>query len=224
MKEIFTETNLSCYEDFHDSEWVKDVIRLVKGTEIEYIAEEFVAHWWGSSRAFILPWLLVNGVYDGVNSLVPVPISRQELWNEYLSSYAFHGALWKLSENMFCSIYYAYENLVVMLLQKIRDDQIRVTNRSFNKALIEAYGDKTANRIWNDSFIAVSREIRNCIVHNGGKVSTKLLKMRPIPHIKDGEVMISASDTRNLYETLKPIVIYLLEESSILTQANPASS
>ena len=213
MKKIFIESDLSSFEDFYDRDWVVGLYQLVKSTDIEGIVLDFAADWWGSARAFVLPWLLVNGVYDGVNSTIPVEASRQELWNQYLKSDAFKVALWKLSEGMYCSIYYAYENLIVNLLQKIRGSTIRVTDRDFNKKLIEVYGDKFVNRIWNGNFISISREVRNCIVHNGGKSSDKLLKMKPLPDISGGDILISASDTRELYKNLKPVVYEVIGES-----------
>lgn len=213
MKAIFIESDLSSFKDFYDGEWVAGLEKLVKGTDIEGIVEEFAAHWWGSARAFVLPWVLVNGVYDGVNSIIPVGASRQDLWNEYLKNSAFRGALWKLSEGMYCSIYYAYENLIMNLLRVISGVTVRVTDRDFNKKLIEVYGDKFANRIWNGNFISVSREVRHCIVHNGGKSSSKLLGMKPHPYISGGNIFISASDTRELYEKLKPVVHEVIDES-----------
>jgi hypothetical protein len=155
----------------------------------------------------------VNGVYDGVYSIVPPDKSRQDVWNEYLKYNEFQGALWKLAESMYCSIYYAYENLIVNILNKIKNTKIRVTDRDFNKVLIEVCGDKLAQRIWNSSFISVSREVRNCIVHNGGKPSDRLLKMKSLPLIRNENILISASDTRMLYNTLKPLAYEILEEA-----------
>ncbi len=214
MKTIFYETDISSFEDFHDSDWVQKIITLVKGTDIEPVAEEFVSHWWGCAKAFVLPWLLVNGVYDSVYSaiLFPPNKSRQDVWNEYLQHNEFKGALWKLAEGMYCSLYYAYENLVVNTLIKIKNRRIRVTDQDFKKVLVEVYGDKFTHRIWNDNFIAVSREIRNCIVHNVGKSSPRLQKMSPLPLIKKGNILISASDTRMLYNTLKPLAFEILSE------------
>ncbi len=212
MKTIFIESDLSSFEDFHDSEWFKQVYQLVKGTGCESIAEEFLSHWWGSARAFVLPWLLVNGVYDGVYSIIPPDKSRQDVWNEYLKHNEFHGALWKLAESMYCSIYYTYENLIVNISNKIKSTRTRVTDRDFNKVLIEVYGDKLAQRIWHSSFVSVSKEVRNCIVHNGGRASSHLLKMKPLSLIRDGEILISASDTRTLYNTLKPLAHEVMKE------------
>ena len=212
MKTVFIESNLSSFEDFHDKEWFKKVYELAKDSAIHEIAEEFVSHWWGNARAFILPWLLVNGVYDSIYTAIPIlpDKSRQDFWNEYLKHQEFQGALWKLAENTFCSIYYTYENLIVNALSKMQNVKTRVTDRDFNKTLTEVYGEKFANRIWNDSYIAVSREIRNCIVHNGGKASERLSRMGPLPLIKDGDIMISASDTRKLYQSLKPLTLEIL--------------
>lgn len=77
MKTIFVETDLSSFEDFHDSEWLKKVFESVKDTWLESIVEEFASHWWGSARAFILPSLLVNGIYDSAYTIVPPDRSRQ---------------------------------------------------------------------------------------------------------------------------------------------------
>lgn len=214
MKAVFIESDLSSFEDFHDKEWVEEILKLVKDTDIEEVAEKFVSHWWGNARAFILPWLLVTGVYDRIYSPISLPPdkSRQDFWNEYLKHKEFKGALWKLAENTYCSIYYAYENLIVNALSRILSARIRVTDRDFKKTLKEVYGEKFANKIWNNSNVAVSREIRNCIVHNGGKMSEKLSKMNPLPRISDdGDILISASDTRKLYELLKPLALEILE-------------
>jgi len=139
MKIAYTENSLASFEDFHDGDWIKQIAQLAKGTEIESIVEEFASHWWGSARAFILPWLLANGVYDGINTVVPLTISPQDVWNGYLEINGFHAALWKLSEGMYCSIYHAYENLLVNLLQKIKGKKLRVTDRDFTKLLIEVW-------------------------------------------------------------------------------------
>ena len=98
---------------------------------------------------------------------------------------------------MYCSIYYAYENLLVNLLQKIKGKKIRVTDRDFSKLMIEVYGDKFANKTWNSNFISTTREIRNCLVHNGGMVSNRLLEMKPRPHIKKENVIISAQPDKH---------------------------
>lgn len=161
-----------------------------------------------------MPWLYVTGVYDAINSTVPIiGKSKQDLWDEFLEVNAFNASLWKIAEGAFCAIYYAYENLLVRMLAELRGSLIRVTDRDFTKELIKVYGESMANKIWTGNQISVAREVRNCITHNGGKASARLLSMRPRPRVESGDVLISASDVRVLYTRLKPIANEAINES-----------
>lgn len=214
MKKIFIESDLASFEDFHDGEWYAQLFSKVDGTELEASVEDFASHWWGASRSFILPWLYVNSIYDAANSAVPImETTKQDVWEELLGINAFKGSLWKIAEGSFCAIYYAYENLIVQLLSKIIDKRIRVTGRDFNKVFISVYGQTLSNSLWNSNSISVSREIRNCITHNGGKATQRLLNMKPRPRIENGDVLISASDVRSLWTTLQPLVNKAITES-----------
>lgn len=212
MKTIFIENNFDSFKDFHDKEWFSDLYDLIDGSEISDEVEEFTAHWWGASRAFVLPWLLVDGVYEVVNEMAPIlDKTKQDYWDEYLKSMAFKSSLWKTAESTYISIYYAYENLVVSLVNKNKENPNRVTDRGFISALNNELGESLANKVWHDSFVAVSREIRNCLVHRGGKASPKLLKMRPLPQIKKEDILISATDVRSLYLDFKRRVVRLVQ-------------
>ena len=218
IKIIFIESDINSFEDFHDKKWFESLFAMTEGTEIQREVEEFAAHWWGASRAFILPWLLVTGVYDGIHSVVPImDKTNQDFWGEYLKTNEFKGSLWKVAEGAYNSIYFAYENFIVSLLNKKQEKSIRITDRQFNSLLIDEFGVNLANLVWNDSFVAVSREVRNCLAHNGGKASPRLKKMRPLPMIEKENILISATDVRLLYQKLKPkvysIVQYYLKES-----------
>lgn len=220
MKSIYIESNLSSFEDFHDEEWFNKLFSRVDRTEFESIVEDFAAHWWGASRSFVLPWLYVNGIYDAIDNIVPiVEKSRQDLWDEFLEVNAFKASLWKISEGAFCAIYYAYENLLIQMLIKIRGKPIRVTDRDFNKELFATYGQSFGSLFWTGDFISVSREIRNCITHNSGKANDKLKRMKPQPRIENSDVLISASDVRSLYTGLKPIVDEAITESLAVLKA-----
>jgi len=211
MKQIFIETDYSSFEDFHDGKWFEHLFKVVDGLKIVDAIEHFSTHWWGASRAFVLPWLLVSAVYNASNSRGRVVGSKQALWNEYLETNAFKGALWKTAESSFCSIYYAYEELIVRLINVDRINTIRVTDRDFNKAVTQNFGENIAEKVWGNSFIALTKEIRNCLVHCGGKASPKLLKMRSLPKIDGNDILISATDVRVLHNYLKPRVMLLVE-------------
>ena len=211
MKPIFIEYGLSSFQDFHDGSWYEAIFDLADGLPIESAVEDFSFHWWGASRSFVLPWLLVDGVFKSSNGGGGTVNSEQELWNTFLQTNSFRGALWKLAEGAYGSIYYAYENLVVNIINEIQNKPCRVTDRTFNVVISNILGNSSAGKVWNNSSIAIAKEVRNCLVHRGGKASPALLKMRPLPKIEGDDVMISASDVRGLHELLKPKVLLLIE-------------
>ena len=124
IKTFFIENDLNSFKDYHDKKWFKDTSELVNGTKIKCVFDDFAPHWYGSARAFILPWLLIDGVFESIKG---DKASRQDIWNGYLERMEFKVGLWKLAESMFCATYYAYENLVVSCLKEIKGASIRVT-------------------------------------------------------------------------------------------------
>ncbi len=212
MTRIFIEDDYESFADFHDKEWLLKQFELTKNTSIEGQLSSFGASWWGNARAFVLPWLFIGSVHDLMaNNLTARESTKQELWNEYLKINGFKGALWKLAENSYCGLYYAYELLLVGVLNTALEQPIRVTDRGFSKSVLSHFGGVIGNRLWNDAYISTAREVRNCLAHNGGKASHKLLRMPSLPMIDDNQIMISASDTRALYSILKTRVELLAQ-------------
>jgi hypothetical protein len=64
MKQVFIESDLSSFDDFHDGQWFERLFSASEKTPFHAYIEEFAAHWWGASRAFALPRLLVVSVSD----------------------------------------------------------------------------------------------------------------------------------------------------------------
>jgi len=214
LKTIYVEGGPEAFEDLHDKEWIESVISIIDGTNIEKVTDEFLAHWWGTSRAFLLPALLVDGVYSAASQGNPeFPISKDSLWEQYLNINAFKGALWKSSESSYCSIYYAYENLILGVVTEITGRSLRITDKTFNSEFIGVFGESLMGRVWTSPALTTAKEIRHAIVHNGGKVTGRLDKMQKKPLIENGDVLISASDMRSLFKYLKPLVVELLTEA-----------
>ncbi len=209
MKTAFIESDYSSFRDFHDGAWYKKIFDAVSGSHIEISVEEFATHWWGTSRAFVLPWLLVTGVYDAAKG--SNVCSKQDLWQKYLEINAFSGSLWKTAGNAYIGIYYAYECLLVNVVNSRLTDNIRVTDKKFGSVVSRQFGASVASKVWNCSAVSMPKEIRNCLVHNGGKATSKLLKMKPLPTIDHDNVLISASDVRALHQALKPCVELIIE-------------
>ena len=219
MKQIFIESSYESFADFHEGKWYEQLFEIAQGSKIQASVEDFAFHWWGASRAFVLPWLLVGGVFDASNGGGGEVQSKQQLWQHYLAHDSFKAALWKTAEGAYSSVYYAYENLLVNALNANLERTVRVTDREFGSLVLRIFGEPLASKLWSNSTIAIAKEIRNCLVHCGGKASKKLLGMKPLPQISEGDILISASDARNLHIELKSRV-----EMLIRNQGNAGSS
>ena len=201
---IFIEDDYESFSDFHDREWLKTKFDLTKDTHLEEQVSKFAASWWGQARSFFFPWLFIGSISELLKSN-PLSASPtcQELWDEYKKIDGFKAGLWKLAENSYCGLYYSYETLVVSALNMQRTKPIRVTDRDFLEAMRQHFGEPLANKLWNDQSISAARESRNCIIHNGGLATKKLLNMQGKPMIDSNQILISATDTRSLHSTLK---------------------
>lgn len=76
--------------------------------------------------------------------------NKQELWDKYLHINSFKGALWKAAEGAYGAVYYAYENLVVNILNADRKSPCRVTQRDFNSIVSESFGNSVASKVWSN--------------------------------------------------------------------------
>jgi len=102
MKSIQIVINIEAYADFHDKEWIEEIIILSEGTKMDSIVEEFLTHWWGTARAFMLPWLFLNGVYDALRvGDVGNTIKRKDVEASYLERNEIQVALWKIAESTY---------------------------------------------------------------------------------------------------------------------------
>lgn len=208
MKTVFIEGRLDDYQDFHDKKWFETFFILVANTPLKSAGENFAIGWYGNARAFIMPWLLVNRVYDAIAAVSRPLYDRHVVWQEYLQRPEFRAALWKTAENSFVSIYYAYEDYFVRVLKILgKWDSLRITDRDFKARAKTIIEEQTFNRCWGDNRIEVAREIRHAITHNGGRPTSNLLRKSPLPRIENDDILISATDVRQLYELLKERVI-----------------
>jgi hypothetical protein len=83
---------------------------------------------------------------------------------------------------------------------------LRVNDRAFNSKFISVFGEELLGRVWTSPMLIRAKEIRHSIVHNGGKVTPKLNKMQKKPRIENDDILIAASDVRELHKLLKPLV------------------
>ena len=199
MKQIFIESSYESFADLHDGEWMEQLLDSSDGTIYNSPFEDFCNHWWGITRAFVLPSLII----DVMHAPLAGNIKKAELWEKSLDNSAFNGALWKVAESAYSNFFHAYENLIVSILKIKSSSVIRVTDCGFNSKLAEELGQSLAGKLWSNEKIKLCREVRNALVHNGGKETAKLKKMANKPRVAEDDILISATDVKNLEIDLK---------------------
>jgi hypothetical protein len=199
------------YRDFHDKDWINTFFALANTVSLkgfEELADHFAANWHGAARAFVLPWLLVKAVTSFADGIRPGLVSEKELWESYKDKSEFISALGKNTENCFVALYCAYEDYLVNAMKcKLGKDHLRVTDRDFASRMKYLVGSAVTQQCWHDNRIDVAREVRHCIVHNGGRPTPSLLKKKPLPTIEANNILVSPIELRNLYALLGERII-----------------
>lgn len=206
MKTYLILPNLEDYRDFHDKEWIAAFFELAVTVPLKgfgELAEHFAGNWHGAARAFVLPSLLVTGITAFAKGIAPGWASEKELWESYKTRPEFISALGKNTENCFMALYCAYEDYLVNAMKlNPGAGKLRVTDRNFAKRMKDLVGDEITQQCWHHPQVQVAREVRNCIVHNGGRATPKLLTKSPLPRIEANNILISPLELRGLYGLL----------------------
>ncbi|HHF3171012.1 TPA: hypothetical protein ACPJ1O_004392 [Vibrio diabolicus] len=208
MKTAFVEYSSSSFSDLHDKKWIENLFQLVQGTEFDDTLDDFLAQWWGTARMFSLPWLMSSSLSNmsGDESIE----MQDSMWKLLIQRPEMQVALWKTAESAYCSFYYAYECFVVSSVSLLANKKVRVTDRDFSKLVQETLGSKALSVFWSSKDIHLARELRNSIVHNGGKVTNKLNQIGYDAPLENNNIKVSATDVRNLYTLLQMKVTELV--------------
>ncbi|MFA6815028.1 MAG: hypothetical protein WCQ87_01955 [Parabacteroides sp.] len=202
MKKYLIPYDLNEYCDFFDKIWSENFYKLIDGTILYNVGDHFSGNLYSAIRAFTLPWLFVTSVSEAYK------INRDELWIQYRQRSEFGAALGKTSENCYVAIYCSYEDYILQSIKIVsHEDKLRITDRKFNKKMISFIGEETASKCWNNNTIALAREIRHCMVHNGGRSTETLLKKQKSPNIYEDNILITPIEVRALYLLIKECVL-----------------
>ncbi|EHK9181951.1 hypothetical protein KCU29_004621 [Vibrio parahaemolyticus] len=208
MKTVFVEYSSSSFSDLHDKKWVENLCHLVQDTEFDDILDDFLAQWWGTARMFALPELMTSSLAS--MSSCKSNEMKDSVWEFLVKRPEMQAALWKTAESAYCSFYYAYECFFVSIVSLLARRKVRVTDRDFSKLIQEHLGAKTLTTLWSSNEVYLARELRNSIVHNGGKVTNKLAQFGYNAHLENNNIKVSATDVRNLYTLLQMKVTELV--------------
>ena len=201
MKQYLIPHKLDEYKDFHDKNWFEKFFNRIDGTFLNDVGDHFGGNLYSATRAFMLPWMLIDSIYG---SLYKGAINRNDIWKQFKQINAFSAALGKTSENCYVAMYCAYEDYILQSIKAVcSEDKIRVTDRDFNKKLTSVIEERVASKCWNNNKFDLAKEIRHCLVHNGGRPTDSLLKKQNLPEIVESNILITPIEVRELYSIIK---------------------
>jgi hypothetical protein len=135
----------------------------------------------------------------------PTVVDIEKHWKSFISIPDFALRLWNSERNAYGALYYAYEDFLVRCVGVVNTKpDYRMPRRSeFANDIAAVYGDQIRDICWLDKPVAVSREIRHAIVHNGGRITKVLANLAPDLPLEHDQIVILAPDTTELFNSLK---------------------
>jgi hypothetical protein len=159
--------------------------------------------------------------YERMRPADPFPLQQQ--WEGLTDDMAFQLVLCGSQRLAFGAIYFAYENFVQHVIQKMIHNPTWRTNGNdtYSSRLTALFDAAVANDCLVGQFdvVKLSRLVRNSLAHNGGRVTGELKAIADAQgnkfafHILDGYLQIMAGNTRDLYNILKYKVLLLAEKA-----------
>jgi hypothetical protein len=147
-------------------------------------------------------------------------LETEEIWQSFLEPelWEFQMAIWGSQQLVFSAIFHAYENYIreLLVIAEGNPDYIAYRWATLAKDIAKHLGQAVADECLNNDFVTTSRNIRNALAHNGGKVTDEL-KDCGVPVIKD-ILQIQPPHNRALIAALERRVILLSEAAIKLPQ------
>lgn len=109
--------------------------------------------------------------------IAPSPFNKQKIWEEYLKIEGFTVCLWSSQRLCYGAVYYAYENFLRHCVSVGKKKQnYRPKPKVFMSDFMELFGAEICNICLGDKKIEQARLVRNSLVHNGGRISSEIMK------------------------------------------------
>lgn len=152
--------------------------------------------------------------------------SIDSTWNLFANAEEFKLCLWGTQRLCFAAFYYAYEDFIkeCVGIRLGESDYEKPRHDDFKRDIRRSFGDKgdeVLSTCYTDAFITLARQIRDSLVHHGARLTKQLKPQEQTLSrygftIEDGEIQVTATQTRALYERLSKAATKLLESAIAL--------
>ena len=127
----------------------------------------------------------------------------QEAWKEFLGNWEFRFSLWGSQRLVYGAIYYAYEDFLLRCFRLATGRSDYRIQPKFPKDFADEFGVSLRDDCWSHQQVNFARLTRHALVHNGGRLTEHLKKLKSSIRVENGELQIMPPDTKALFNLLK---------------------
>jgi hypothetical protein len=141
----------------------------------------------------------------------PPAFDLQLAWQTMLNQSEFRLSIWGSQRLVFAAVYYAYEDFLARCYRLSTGKAEYEVGSKFTQDFRDQYGETLRDFCWCDNKIHVARLTRHALLHNGGRLTSKLKRINNHGLMLRGEdIQVFPAVTRGLYELLRDRVTKFL--------------
>src|SRR5262249_54216497 len=129
----------------------------------------------------------------------PPVIETQMAWRRMLTQSEFQLSIWGSQRLCYGAVYYAYKDFLARCYRLSSDQPAYHIGREFSQHFRDQYGAAVRDYCWSDAGVHVARLTRHALVHNGGRLTRELKKLKHGLRLHGDDIQKFPTFTRSLY-------------------------
>jgi hypothetical protein len=140
-------------------------------------------------------------------------LDPKKVWGNYLSIEEFGLSLWSSQRLCYAAVYYGYEDFLRRIVSEFGfAKKTHMSTKDVAKGFEKIVGPAIAFACIFGPEITLARNVRNAIVHNGGRVTDEIMKSPVSFRTDGGRVQIMPEDTNALFHLLKERITVIADK------------
>ncbi len=138
-------------------------------------------------------------------------VSAHAVWDQLINHHPMHMGIHGIMRLSYIGLFGAYEEFLVRSTRLLSGNtKVRSSYSRFPSILESAYGPDEAWICWTSTQLSSIREIRNRLVHAGGKAKESDFALASLVHIEDGYMHVFPCHIKSAYRSIKPSILAIL--------------
>jgi hypothetical protein len=142
----------------------------------------------------------------------PPVLETEIVWREMLKESEFQLSIWGSQRLCYGAVYYAYEDFLARCYRVSTGKSDYRMGQGFSQDFRAQYGATLRDCCWSDPEVHIARLTRHALVHNGGRLTGDLKKLKHGLKLCGEDIQVFPAFTKSLYELLKDRVTKFLSD------------